>query len=170
MDVTAGGEQLIAAMAGSDAVINAAAASSPEPGTAEAIDREAALACIRAAGQAGVSRFVQISSMFADRPEQGPPFLQAVLRAKQTSDQALQTSSLVWTTVRPAGLTDDDATGLVEVGRHLSGSTIPRADVAAATVACLAIPATHHRAFDIHGGSTEIVPALSELERAGRGT
>ena len=103
-------------LTGADALIHAAAASDPRPGASDAVDRDATMTLVAAAEQCRVQRVVQVSSMYADRPEEGPPFLHDVLRAKAVSDAALAESGLVWTIVRPGGLVDDDPTGQVEVG------------------------------------------------------
>ncbi len=164
-DLRSATELLADALTGSDVVINAAAASDPQPGLAEAVDRDGAINAVNAARKAGVPRFLQVSSLFADRPDQGPEFLQRVLRAKQVSDQALVDSGLSWTIVRPGGLTDDPGTGLVRIAERLDITpgiprTIPRADVAAVTVAALDEPTSRFRAFDLTSGTTSITAAL----------
>lgn len=151
--------ELTTIMAESDAVVwSAGAGYGVDP---EHLDGDACVAAQEQADLAGVGRWVQISSMYADRPEHGPPFLQAVLRAKARSDAAVQTSGLGWTIVRPGGLTNDVGTGQVELGGSLVGGTVPRADVAATVVACLHDPATARRAFDLVTGATPIEVALA---------
>lgn len=165
-DLRSATELLAEALAGSDVVINAAAAGDPQPGLAEAVDRDGAINAVNAARQAGVPRFLQVSSLFADRPDQGPEFLHRVLRAKQISDRALADSDLEWTIVRPGGLTDDPGTGLVRLADRLDITpgiprTIPRADVAAVTVAAIDDPSSRRRGFDLTSGKTPITTALS---------
>ncbi|MCA1189307.1 MULTISPECIES: SDR family oxidoreductase [unclassified Saccharopolyspora] len=157
---------LAAALAGSDVVINAAAASDPQPGLAEAVDRDGAINAVKAAEKAGADRFVQVSSLFADRPDEGPEFLHRVLRAKQASDLALAESALAWTIVRPGGLTDDPGAGLVRIADRLTIApgiprTIPRADVAAVTAAVLDEPSSRCRGFDLTSGTTAIADAIA---------
>jgi len=127
----------------------------------EHIDGDACVSAQRQADLAGVGRWAQISSLYADRPQDGPPILQAVLRAKARSDAAVQASGLGWTIVRPGGLTNDVGTGQVDLGHRLVGGTVPRADVAATVVACLADPATARRSFDLVAGATPIEAALT---------
>lgn len=150
-------------LAGCDALIHTAAASDPSPGASDAVDRDATIGLVAAAEGAGVGRLVQVSSMYADRPEQGPPFLLDVLRAKAVSDAVLADSDLVWTIVRPGGLVDDDPTGQIEVGRQLGSGRISRADVAAVCVACLTQPATERLAFDLVSGDRDVAQALAGL-------
>lgn len=151
-------------LADADVLIHTAAASDPTPGASDAVDRDATIALVRAAEQAGVRRVVQVSSMYADRPEEGPEFLHDVLRAKAVSDQALRDSSLIWTIVRPGGLLDDEPTGLVSVGRRLASGRISRADVATVCVACLAEPATERLAFDLTSGEHPVGESLTDLD------
>lgn len=151
-------------LAGAQALVHTAAASDPRPGRSAAVDNHATVALILAAEQAGVSRFVQVSSMYADRPEQGPEFLRDVLAEKAVSDAALARSGLAWTLVRPGGLSDDDATGRVAVGARLPSGRIARADVAAVCVACLAESSTERRAFDLTSGAARVDEALASLQ------
>lgn len=129
----------------------------------EAVDGDACIATQRAADDAGVGRWVQISSMYADRPDDGPAFLQPVLRAKHRSDEAVEASGLGWTIIRPGGLTNDSPTGQVDLGQHMTAGTIARADLAATAVACVGEPGTARRAFDLVSGATPIAQALASL-------
>jgi uncharacterized protein YbjT (DUF2867 family) len=127
------------------------------------LDGDACVAAQQAADDAGVARWVQVSSMFADQPDHGPPFLQAVLAAKNRSDSAVQSSGLGWTIIRPGGLTDDAPTGLVEVGTGLRGGFVPRGDVAEVVARCLDEPVTARRAFDLVSGGSPVSAALAGL-------
>ncbi len=150
-------------LASVDAVVHTAAASDPRPGASDAVDRDATVALVGAVARAGVTRMVQVSSMYADRTEQGPEFLRDVLAAKAVSDAALAASDLVWTIVRPGGLLDDEPTGAVAVGAQLGSGRISRADVAAVCVACLTEPATERLAFDVIAGDQPVAEALAAL-------
>lgn len=155
--------ELAAIFEGADAAIWAAGAG--YGGDPELIDGDACIAAQQAADAAGASRWVQISSMYADRPDEGPPFMQPVLAAKNRSDTAVASTGLGWTVLRPGGLTDDVATGHVEIGTSLTSGTVPRADVAAVAAACLTSAAAACRAFDLVGGMTPIEAALAALTR-----
>lgn len=155
--------ELRALLDGADAVVWAAGAGFA--GDPEAVDGDACVAAQRAADEAGVSRWVQISSMFADRPDEGPPFLRPVLHAKARADGALAESGLGWTIIRPGGLTNDAPIGQVDIGTagRPVGGTIARADVASAAVACVDDPGTARRSFDLVSGATPIPDALAFL-------
>jgi uncharacterized protein YbjT (DUF2867 family) len=131
----------------------------------EIVDGDACIAAQQAADAAGVGRWVQISSMYADRPDLGPPFLQPVLRAKNRSDVSVEGTALDWTVVRPGGLTDDIGTGQVDTGHLLTSGTVPRADVAATVVACFDEPATSRLGFDVVSGATPVASSLASLWR-----
>lgn len=144
-----------------DAVVWAAGAGfGADPAT---VDGQACITVQHVADEAGVGRWVQVSSLYADRPDEGPPFLQPVLRAKNRSDEAVQRGALGWTIIRPGGLTNDPGTGRVALGRQLVGGMVPRADVAAVAAACVDDPTTARLAFDLVSGDTPIADALAAL-------
>lgn len=132
-------------------------------GDPHAVDAEACVAAQQAADDAGVARWVQVSSMYADRPEDGPEFMRNVLDAKGTADSSLAVTALGWTVVRPGGLTNDIGTGQVYVGQRVAGGTVPREDVAAVVVACLDEQGTARIAFDLVGGRTPVTEAVASL-------
>jgi uncharacterized protein YbjT (DUF2867 family) len=121
---------------------------------------------IEAAKAEGISRYLMVSAMGAADPPAagdsgaGDGVFSAYLRAKAGADDALRASGLDVTIVRPRGLTDDPGTGLVTIAERLDRGQIPRADVAAALLACLDRPATIGRSFDLISGETPIAAAL----------
>lgn len=162
-DLLGESDRLGEVLRGCDAVVNAAGGTDLDP-TGPSVDREGAIAAINAARAAGVQRFVQISSMYADRPAQGPEQIRGLLAAKGESDTALIRSGLDWTIIRPGGLSDSVLTGQVRMERQLPESgPIPREDVAAIAATCLAWPASIGLAFDVIAGSTPILQALARL-------
>jgi uncharacterized protein YbjT (DUF2867 family) len=150
------------AVRGADAVVFAAGAG---PGSGDArkktVDLGGAVKLVEAAKAAGVSRYLIVSSMGADKaPEDGSEGFGAYLQAKFEADEAVRASGLDYTVVRPGGLTDDPGTGLVSVAEKLDRGQIPRADVAAVFLACLDEPATIGKSFDLISGDTPIAAAL----------
>lgn len=163
-DLAADPAELVDVFTGSDAVVNCAGAADPAPDAVNLIDRDGAIAAIRAAEAAGVPRYLQLSAMFADAPDQGDPLVRSFLAAKQVSDTALRRSGLVWTVIRLATLTDEPGTGRVTAAEHLLGAgRIPRADAAAVVLGCLIEPRTENRGFDVRAGSTLVAAALAAL-------
>jgi uncharacterized protein YbjT (DUF2867 family) len=153
---------IASAIRGADAVVFAAGAG---PGSGDArkktVDLGGAVKLVEAAKAEGVSRYLIVSSMGADKaPEDGAEGFGAYLQAKFEADEAVRASGLDYTVVRPGGLTDDPGTGLVTIAEDTGRGKVPRADVAAVFVACLDTPSTIGQSFDLIGGTTPIPDAL----------
>ena len=153
---------IASAIRGADAVVFAAGAG---PGSGDArkktVDLGGAVKLIEAAKAEGVSRYLIVSSMGADKaPEDGSEGFGAYLQAKFEADEAVRASGLDYTVVRPGGLTDDPGTGLVTIAEDTGRGKVPRADVAAVFVACLDTPSTIGQSFDLISGTTPIADAL----------
>ena len=127
------------------------------------VDLGGSLKSIEAARQAGIDRFVQISAINVDRPvpDDAQPVWRAYVEAKRDADAALRDSGLDWTILRPGRLTDDDGTGLVNLGEDVGHGEIPRADVAAVVVAVLDNPASIGRQWNLVGGQTPVDEAVA---------
>ena len=155
---------------GADAVVFAAGAG---PGSGaerkETVDRDAAILLADAALDAGVRRYLLVSSMGADRlPDDADsdPVFAAYLRAKGAADKAIRDrTALDATIVRPGHLTDGAGTGRVTAADATGYGNIPRADVAAVLVALLDAPGTVGRTFELIGGDTSIPDAVAALGR-----
>src|ERR1700761_4780581 len=160
-----GDGDVAAAVRGADAVVFAAGAG-PGSGAArkKAVDRDGAVKLVEAAKAEGISRYLIVSSMGADKPPaDGSHGFGAYLQAKFEADEAVRASGLDYTIVRPGGLTDDPGTGLVTIAEHTDRGQIPRADVAAVFLACLDDPGTIGKSFDLISGETPIAEALAAL-------
>jgi uncharacterized protein YbjT (DUF2867 family) len=153
---------IASAIRGADAVVFAAGAG---PGSGDArkktVDLGGAVKLIEAAKAEGVSRYLIVSSMGAEKaPPDGAEGFGAYLQAKFEADEAVRASGLDYTVVRPGGLTDDPGTGLVTIAEDTGRGKVPRADVAAVFVACLDTPSTIGKSFDLISGTTPISDAL----------
>ena len=126
------------------------------------MDQNGAKNIINEAKNQGAKRFVMLSSMGTDAPEQGPEGLQLYLRAKAIADEYLKQSNLQYTIVRPGTLSNDQATGKIDINNDIEdkSQTIPRADVAAVLVECLNEEATIGKTFEMLAGETEIEQAI----------
>ena len=157
-------DEVASAISGSDAVVFAAGAG---PGSGaerkETMDYGGAVKLIAAAKQAGVGRYVIVSSMGANPNATGDDTFSAYLRAKGRADDAVRASGLDATVVRPGGLTDEPGTGRVRLGESLSRGQVARDDVAAVLVAVLDSPSTIGRTADLIGGDTSIAEAVAAL-------
>jgi uncharacterized protein YbjT (DUF2867 family) len=149
---------------GADAIVFAAGAgpgSGPE--RKRTVDYGGAVKLIDAARAAGISRYLIISSIGADRPEQASEQMRPYIEAKAEADRALEGSGLDYTIVRPGRLTDDPGTGHVRVGEDIGYGEVPRADVAATLVAVLDEDGAIGKTFVLLGGDTPIEQAVREL-------
>jgi uncharacterized protein YbjT (DUF2867 family) len=158
-------EDLSEAVAGADAVVFAAGAG---PGSGlerkRTVDFGGAVKLIEAAKANGVSRYVIVSAIGADKPETWSEEMTPYYEAKADADKAVETSGLDYTIVRPGGLTDDPGTGQIAAASPLDRSgQIPREDVAATVLAVLDTASTIGKAFDEISGETPIERALDAL-------
>ena len=160
----ASGEVVAQAIAGAEAVVFAAGAgpgSGPE--RKETMDYGGAVKLIEAAKQAGVGRYVIVSSMGADPDAPGDDTFSVYLRAKGRADDAVRASGLDWTVVRPGGLTNDAGTGRIKLGESLPRGQVTRDDVAAVLAAVLDSPNTIGRTVDLTSGDTAVAEAVEAI-------
>jgi uncharacterized protein YbjT (DUF2867 family) len=157
-------DEVATAIGGSDAVVFAAGAG-PGSGSArkETMDYGGAVKLIAAAKQAGVGRYVIVSSMGANPNATGDDTFSVYLSAKGRADDAVRASGLDATVIRPGGLTNDAGTGRVRLGEKLPRGQVTRDDVAAVLVAVLDSPSTIGRTADLIGGDTAIAEAVAAL-------
>jgi uncharacterized protein YbjT (DUF2867 family) len=151
-------------LAGHDAVVFSAGAGGGNPARTYAVDRDAAIRVIDAAGQAGVRRFVMVSYFGAGLdhvvPEDNSFFPYA--EAKAAADAHLRASDLDWTVLGPGRLTLEPATGRIAVGAAgAAKGSVSREDVALVAAAALQEPATIRRTIDFNNGDLSISDALT---------
>src|SRR5688500_1753372 len=111
-------EELAAVLEGADAVVFAAGGG-PNSGAArkETVDKGAAVLLADAAEQAGVRRYLMVSSMGTEQADpDSDDIFQVYLRAKKAADDDLRRRDLDWTVVRPGRLTDAEGSHQVQVG------------------------------------------------------
>jgi uncharacterized protein YbjT (DUF2867 family) len=164
---TASAADVAALLAGADGVVFAAGAG---PGSSvarkDSVDRAASVLLADAAEQAGVRRFVQVSSMGAGQPPRAgsDETWAAYIGAKTAAEADLQARDLDWTIVRPGGLTDAPATGRVRLAAPpLPRGTVPRADVAAVLAALLSEPRARHQVLELISGDTPVAEAVHAI-------
>ncbi|MEV7974032.1 SDR family oxidoreductase [Cellulomonas sp. NPDC089187] len=152
---------------GVDAVVFAAGAG---PGSGadrkDTVDRAAAGLLADAAEQAGVRRYLLVSSVGAgaEPPEGTDEVFAAYLRAKTAAEEDLRgRSTLDWTILRPGALTDDTGTGHVRLGPDIPRGQVTRDDVAAVLVALADEPRTAGLTVELSEGPTPIAAAVAAL-------
>ncbi|HEX6582633.1 MAG TPA: SDR family oxidoreductase [Thermoleophilaceae bacterium] len=149
---------------GADAVVFAAGAgpgSGPE--RKRTVDYGGAVKLIGAAKENGIDRYLMVSAIKVDRPQEWPEPMVPYYEAKRDADEALMRSGLTYTIVRPGGLTDGIGTGLVEIGSGLESGEIPRDDVAATLLFTLDAVNTYGQAFDVVSGDDPVEDAVRNL-------
>ena len=129
------------------------------------VDLEGSLKSIAGARAAGISRFVQVSAIGVDDPlpEDTAPVWKAYVEAKRDADAALRDSGLDWTIIRPGRLTDDEPTGLVELGADVARAEVPRADVAAVLAEVVDSGAGIGAQVALVSGDTPVADAVARL-------
>lgn len=117
--------------AGMQAVIFAAGSGgSTGPDMTDKVDRDGARRLIDLARDAGVERFVMLSSVGADQSDPKGEMAH-YLKAKHAADEHLKASGLTYAILRPVALTDDGRGADVILGEDVDKSAkASRADVA----------------------------------------
>src|SRR6516164_10956893 len=115
---------------------------------------------------ARVRRCVQISSMGTGQPPRPgtDDVWAAYITAKTAAEDDLRARDLDWTILRPGGLTDAPATGMIRLAPPpVPRGTVPRADVAAVIAALLDNPGTRHQTLELTGGDSPIATAVHSI-------
>ena len=127
------------------------------------VDQEGAKRLMSISKMANVKKFVMLSSMGADHPENHDE-LKAYLEAKQNADAHLRESGLTYTIVRPGTLNDSEPTGKIKLEEKLNQEgEISRADVAQTLVRALHDDAPKNISFEILEGDTIIGEAMNAI-------
>ncbi|WP_372791463.1 SDR family oxidoreductase [Paraconexibacter sp.] len=148
------------AVRGADAIVFAAGAgpgSGPE--RKMRVDRDGAVKLTRT----GVGRFVMLSSMGADDPPEGDETFAVYLRAKAQADDAVKASGMRYAILRPGALTDEAATGRVEIAPSVPRGEIPREDVARILAEILAHDEIDALVVEATAGTTPVADAVSGM-------
>ncbi|WP_179346522.1 SDR family oxidoreductase [Winogradskyella ursingii] len=127
------------------------------------VDQEGAKRLIDVSKMANVKKFVMLSSMGADKPEEADD-LQEYLKAKHKADVHLQNSGLNYAIVRPGTLNNNKGKGKIELSEKLNKrGEISRADVARTLVQAVHDNAPNHSTFEILEGDILIGKAFDKL-------
>jgi nucleoside-diphosphate-sugar epimerase len=153
--------EIASAIADADAAVFAAGAG-PGSGAERklTVDRDGAIKLLHAAEQAGIQRYVIISSVGAEAPPDDDDVFSVYLRAKAEADAAVQASDRDWTIVRPGALTDDPAGARLRIGSEPFRGEVPRDDVAAVLARLLPDQRAHGRVLYVNGGDHTLEQAL----------
>ncbi|WP_067566183.1 SDR family oxidoreductase [Nocardia acidivorans] len=166
LDLEQGGrDELVSALRGVDAVVFAAGAGPGSgPKRKYTVDRDGSVLLADAAEQAGVGRFVQISTMGAGQPAAGgDESWVAYIDAKTQAENDLRGRALDWTILRPGSLTNEAATGRVRLAESVPAGRIPRSDVAGVLAELVISGAGTGRVLELIGGETPIPDAVAAI-------
>ncbi|HEV7468710.1 MAG: NAD-dependent epimerase/dehydratase [Pseudonocardia sp.] len=164
---SAGAGDLAPHLEGADSVVFAAGAG-PNSGAArkDTVDRAAAELLADAAAQAGVRRYLLVSSTGVDAEpsaDRGEVWA-AYLRAKKAAEEAIRATDLDWTILRPGLLTDAPGTGRVLLApTPVEKGEISRDDTACVLATLLDAPYTAGMVLELHDGDQEIHDAVARL-------
>ena len=128
------------------------------------VDEEGAKRLIDAAKKERIEKFVMLSSMGADKPEEANE-LKDYLQAKHNADQYLDISGLTFTIVRPGSLNNNEGLGKIKLAHKLEErGEIPRWDVARTLVKSLDNDVAKNQAFEILTGEKKIENAVQDFQ------
>ncbi|RNF41291.1 SDR family oxidoreductase [Planococcus salinus] len=131
------------------------------------IDLDGAVKTMEAAKQAGVKRFVLISSFDTRREKWIGGSFKPYVAAKYYADMWLKSTDLEYTLIHPGILTDEPGTGNVHAAAETERAEIPREDVARVILAVLEDDATIHKEFQVISGDTAVSEAVASIESMG---
>ena len=155
--------EIAGALKDHDAVVWSAGAGGGSPARTYAVDRDAAIRSMDAAGEAGVQRYVMVSYFGAGKdhgvPEDNGFF--AYAEAKAAADEYLRGTGLAWTILGPGALTDKPGSGLIDVDPSPQGSReTSRSNTAGVAAAVLDLPETAGKTIEFCDGTLPIAAAL----------
>lgn len=158
-------DDIAEAMKGSDAVLFSAGAGGSGYDQTILIDLDGAVKAMTAAEQAGIKRFVMVSTFRTGRKEiESENSLQIYTIAKHYADEWLKNrTTLDWTIVHPGILVDTEGTDQIKVGMDFDINEIPRQDVARTLVSVLKDDNTIKKEFEVLAGDDSVEDAISKL-------
>lgn len=129
------------------------------------VDRDGAEELIDAAKKKGVKKFVMLSAMGADDPDENSE-MYIYMRSKHEADEHLKFSGLDYTIIRAGALTDKPASGNIKVAKKLEEQgEIPRHDVAQVLTYCLEDEMLKNKIVEVIEGDKAIRPELQGLSK-----
>ncbi|MBN8210167.1 SDR family oxidoreductase [Bacillus sp. NTK071] len=151
---------------GVDAIVFTAG-SGPNTGADKTIlvDLDGAVKTMKAAEEAGVKRFIMVSSFDTTREaiQSAPSSFAPYVAAKHYADEWLKTTDLDYTIIHPGALTNDEGIGKVNAASKVERNEIPREDVASVIVATLENNATIGKEFQVVTGTKSIKDEINSI-------
>lgn len=158
-------DDIAEAMKDADAVVFSAGAGGAGDDQTVLIDLDGAIKAMTAAEQAGIKRFVMVSTFRTGREEMSKDNdLQIYTITKNYADEWLKNrTALDWTIVHPGILVDIQGTDQIKTGMGQEIAEIPRQDVAKTLISVLNNDNTIKKEFEILGGDQIIEEAINNL-------
>ena len=129
-----------------------------------AIDQDGAIKSIVIAENHRLQKFVMLSSMGTDKPEQIKS-LKHYLEAKKKADDFLKASNLSYTIVQPGALTNDEGHEKVKIASRLNSvGQISREDVAQALIYALEESIAKDTSFEMLSGQDDLKHAIENYK------
>lgn len=146
---------------GQDVVIWAAGAGGGDKERTYAIDRDAAMRAIDAAGE---RRFIMISYLGAgqDHGLSEDDDFYPYAQSKADADDHLKKSAAQWTILGPSRLTNDEETGAIDINPE-EGDSVSRGNVAAVLAEVVNRQELTGKTVEFNSGSTPVSEALDSL-------
>ncbi|WP_026451908.1 SDR family oxidoreductase [Aequorivita capsosiphonis] len=127
------------------------------------VDQEGAKKLMDASKKDGIKKFVMLSSMGADNPEEATE-LKDYLKAKHNADEHLKSLGMEYSIVRPGTLNNETGNGKIQLENKLhKRGEISRQDVAETLVGSLEGSVARNKTFEILQGETQIKSALEKI-------
>lgn len=128
------------------------------------VDENGAKKIIDASKKDGIKKFVMLSSMGADQPEEADQ-LKDYLKAKHNADVYLKDSGLNYAIVRPGSLNNNKLSNKIELSEKLNKrGEISRSDVAQVLARVANDDVANNETFEIIDGSTLIADAFKSVK------
>lgn len=152
-------------------VVFCATGARPFKGNPQEVDYQGTLNLVDQAKAAGVKHFILVSSLCVTRFFHPLNLFGGVLFWKRQAEQYLQRSGLVYTIVRPGGLTNDppETPGiLIRQEDMLFEGRIDRADVAQVCIEAALEPMARHKILEIinNPGPTSMISQIQQVPLA----
>lgn len=159
-------DELADAMKNVDAVIFSAGAGGSGLDKTILIDLDGAIKAMTAAEQAGVKRFVMVSTFRTGREAMSQEQdLQIYTIAKNYADEWLKNrTDLDWTIVHPGILVDEPGTNQIKVGMGQDINEVTRQDIAKTLISVLHNDNTIKQEFEVLSGNTAVEEAVRNLK------
>jgi uncharacterized protein YbjT (DUF2867 family) len=130
------------------------------------IDQDGAKKAIDEAEEAGISRFIMVSALKANRDSKNwSDAMQHYYEAKSAADAHLRKSNLNYTVLMPGRLSNEEGTGKIDLGERieLDNRSITRDDVASIIVEILEKESTFGKSLELLQGETSINKAVENI-------